>query len=439
MASLKLNEECEDRPQSSPSPQPICKSLRLKSEWPPVIWFVMMFTGLFSHRKIVTKRWCIACEADIYKSLFRSNHVGLRQGELMKDSTTLTSYYEDKRLDSELNLLSSPQETLCKACETCWWDKYGRISMYSEADIVIFSVDKLFAKRNLVLHLLSYIHFLCPLFVFPAMNICSKVTSALSTQEHGLWATSLNARYIVQRLQYLDLPEDGLPSKWFLVICIVWPICGSAYRAYITFALEGNLDIAHRLNCLTVGITEFMWGCFMYLLFLMRLSFQIQLKLVLDFIKNCKRDEDFCQRVVQRLMVDVRCFRECVAIYMDLMIPLCVLGAFVSLRWQYLILADVDNDCSSLWCLTQRNINIMIWMDVLMFSSLGPLAIGGFNVNYLWENFKLHVRFMQDDLHPTCWNQLVHFIKRTEDQAPYFSFAAILSIVSLYMTGHFNE
>ncbi|KAJ8037272.1 hypothetical protein HOLleu_18052 [Holothuria leucospilota] len=466
--SLLGGDEEENRRSLFPWQQSIRLSDSKKSEWPHMIWFILKITGLFYHRNVVTKRWCISCEVDNYKSRLCTDQGGHKQTDLiMWDSIDLTTCYEHKRFDDELNLLSHQLEKYCKACETCWWDRYGKVSVYTEADIgaqawnhrgsrlvsvvillvvaslilfeTIFTENKLFAKRELLLHFMSYTAFLCPLFVFPVMNICSKVRSALSGRVLGLWATSLNARYIVQRLQYLDLSKDGLPSKWFLVICLVWPICCSTYRAYITFALKGYLDIAHRLNCLTVGITEFMWGCFVYILFLMRLSFQIQLELVLDFIKKCEGDEDLCQRVVRRLTVDFRCFRDCVAVYMAMMIPLCVLGASTSITWQYLILAHIDKDCSSLWCVTERNINIMIWMDVLMFSSLGPLAIGGFNVDYLWENFQLHVKFMQNKIHQKFWNKIVRFLERTEDQVPYFSFTTILSVVSLYMAFNFDE
>lgn len=135
MSLLGRSEE-ENRRSLFPWQQSVRLSDSTKSEWPPMIWFILKITGLFYHRNVVTKRWCISCEVDNYKPRLCTHQGKHRQTNvIMWDSIDLTTCYEHKHYDDELNLPSPQHERHCKACETCWWDRYGKVSVYTEADI----------------------------------------------------------------------------------------------------------------------------------------------------------------------------------------------------------------------------------------------------------------------------------------------------------------
>ncbi|KAJ8037579.1 hypothetical protein HOLleu_18428 [Holothuria leucospilota] len=449
-----------------------------REKWPHFVWFIMKISALFYHDKIVTERKCLSCEAEYLERLrggTKMNSGSKAEVSHAEECLDVTMCYEYSTIDMAVKSIgstSSHQERHCKACETCWWDRYGRIVRYTEESIglkqwnhrgswlvsvfilatvvslllfiVHFVIEKVFARKGYLLSFMTYTAFLCPLTVFPIMNVCSKLRSAFSGQRIGSWATTMNARYIVQRLQFLDLSKQGLPAKFFLIICLLWPIYCSSYRAIILVALKCHHDVEDQLLCLTVFITEIIWGCFMYLLYLIRTSFQIQSCLVLDFIKEYEGHAELCHSVIRRMVVDFKCFRRCVTLYLAVMIPICALGASTSLTWQYTLPTRFPR--GRYFCGHRdagdkvfHHTNVMIWSEVTMFFVLGPVAFGGFDVTYIWDNFQIHTIFMQDKKFRKFWNEMIRVLEDYEIHAiPSISFPWVLSMVSLYMALHFD-
>ncbi|XP_071814414.1 uncharacterized protein [Apostichopus japonicus] len=207
--------------------------------WPPIVWFIMKISAIFYHRQIVGQRRCMSCEKEFYKNTRRVRDTartvsdGYRRSRKHEDFD-LTSCYETVYDDSSITREGSSSE--CLACESLWWDRYGHVMKYTEESIglkywnhpgswfvsililtvivaiMIYEIIVLelayFAKKNRIVNLMSYLAFYSPLVVFPCMNVCSKVRSAMMVP--GIWATTLNARFIVQRLQFLDLSAKDM-------------------------------------------------------------------------------------------------------------------------------------------------------------------------------------------------------------------------------------
>ncbi|XP_071814413.1 uncharacterized protein [Apostichopus japonicus] len=437
--------------------------------WPPIVWFIMKISAIFYHRQIVGQRRCMSCEKEFYKNTRRVRDTartvsdGYRRSRKHEDFD-LTSCYETVYDDSSITREGSSSE--CLACESLWWDRYGHVMKYTEESIglkywnhpgswfvsililtvivaiMIYEIIVLelayFAKKNRIVNLMSYLAFYSPLVVFPCMNVCSKVRSAMMVP--GIWATTLNARFIVQRLQFLDLSAKGVPAKHFLVLCLIWPVFAATYRAYIKLGVKGQTDLSDKISCLTVAIAELLWGCFMFQLFLIRISFQNHFQLLLKFLQKYEGETELCQQVIRRVLVDFKCYQKCVAAYMSVMIPACILGAATSISWFYMV-NDMVNDGSKdhEWFVMEKNVNFMIWSDVTMFFSLGPLAVGGFNTNYIWESFKINVIFMNRDKEKKFWDEIDWFLKHVKYDVPLISLRSIFLITSFYVTMEFGK
>ncbi|XP_071814948.1 uncharacterized protein [Apostichopus japonicus] len=437
--------------------------------WPPIVWFIMKISAIFYHRRIVGQRRCMSCEKEFYKNTRRVRDTartvsdGYRRSRKHEDFE-LTSCYERVYDDSNITWEGSSSE--CLACESLWWDRYGHVMKYTEESIglkywnhpgswfvsililtvivaiMIYEIIVLelayFAKKDRIVNLMSYLAFYSPLVVFPCMNVCSKVRSAMMVP--GIWATTLNARFIVQRLQFLDLSAKGVPAKHFLVLCLIWPVFAATYRAYIKLGVKGQTVLPDKISCLTVAIAELIWGCFMLQLFLIRISFQNHFQLLLKFLQKFEGETELCQQVIRRVLVDFKCYQKCVAAYMSVMIPACILGAATSISWFYMV-NDMVNDGSKdhEWFVMEKNVNFMIWSDVAMFFSLGPLAVGGFNTNYIWESFKINVIFMNRDKEKKFWDEIDWFLKHVKDDVPLISLRSIFLITSFYVTMEFGK
>ncbi|PIK51500.1 hypothetical protein BSL78_11605 [Apostichopus japonicus] len=439
--------------------------------WPPIVWFIMKISAIFYHRQIVGQRRCMSCEKEFYKNTRRVRDTartvsdGYRRSRKHEDFD-LTSCYETVYDDSSITREGSSSE--CLACESLWWDRYGHVMKYTEESIglkywnhpgswfvsililtiiiilVIYEAVVLernyFAKHDRIVNLLSYIAFYSPLVVFPCMTVYSKVARAFSWRGRGIWATTLNARFIVQRLQFLDLAVKGVPAKHFLVLCLIWPVFAATYRTYIKLGVKGQTGLPDKISCLTVAIAELIWGCFMFQLFLIRISFQNHFQLLLKFLQKFEGETELCQQVIRRVLVDFKCYqkvRSCIYVCHD---TACILGAATSISWFYMV-NDMVNDGSKdhEWFVMEKNVNFMIWSDVAMFFSLGPLAIGGFNANYIWENFQISVIFMKRDEERKFWNDIIRFLKQVQDDVPLISLTTVLAMVGLYVTVEFGK
>lgn len=178
----------------------------------------------------------------------------------------------------------------------------------------------------------------------------------------------------------------------------------------------------------------------MFQIFLLRLSFQNHFKLLLKLLQTFEGQTELCQQVITRVMVDFKCFRQCVAVYMSVMIPACVLGAATSTSWYYRVNSKGDfGEKSQDWIFEQKNVNFMIWSDVAMFFSLGPIAVGGFDASYIWEDFQVNVIFLKRDEKRKFWDEIIRFMRQDKEEVPLISLTTVLTIVGLYITVEFGK
>lgn len=484
MASLGFTGEKQPLLQRHDQNENISNNERLTDGWPPIFWFMMKITGMFYHKTVVSNRRCVTCDMDHFERVVTKNTRRKSKFVRRLDSDNLynlTISYENDHGEvkvgdqrSYLGILysemgtnsrqSQSEKKNCKACQACWWDKHGKVQYYTEKSIgvthwnhmgswfvstvilfaiisllcteLVYVIGDMFGKRKKLLHLLSYSSFLCALAIYPVMNLCSKVRSSLSGRGPGLWATSLNVRFIIRRLQFLDLQKNGAPGKLFLIMCMVWPIVCAMYRCYVVLGLRGQTGTRRSFACFSAGSSMFMWGCFVYLLYTIRLSFQIQLDLILKFLKRFEGQTDLCQNVLRQVTIDFKCFHQCVRIYMTAMIPMCVLAVTTSLTWQYMLNSDKakEEDVA-----LQKYINTMIWLEIVMFIILAPIAVGGVDVSYVWERFRTNVYCMMGGEHQFFWEEITRYLRNVEGKTPVISFTMILSIVGFYMAVQFGQ
>lgn len=436
--------------------------------WPVIVWFVMKFSGIFYHDRIVRQKKCLACDMEQFEKrngIFLNSKEDLRPIDF-EIGYNVTSKYESTLDCSKEEKNAAPKGSKCVACQSCWWNRDGYVAPYTDSSIgvttwnhsgswllsiiIIFAtigllvnelrrtIQTKFGQPTKLLQFLSYSAFLCTVSVVPIMSLCSKLRSALGGSGPGKWATAINARFIVQRLQFLHPQTNGYPGKPLLVACLVWPVICATYRCYVIIAVQKKQNFESLLTCTVGAISQFTWGCFLFLIYLMRLSFQIQLDLVLRFLKTMEGQTEICQRILHQVTVDFRCFSHCVRIYTTAVIPLCVLGITTNLTWQYMVFS-LSKDKQKEDLELQKNINIMIWLEITMFVCLTPIAIGGFDPNHVWEKFHINVHCMQSSSEQEHWNQVLRYLKHVGEKSPTISFSMILSVVGFYMAVQFGK
>lgn len=123
------------------------------------------------------------------------------------------------------------------------------------------------------------------------------------------------------------------------------------------------------------------WTNILYLLFLCRVSFVRQFQLVQVFLENHQDDLDNCRQVVCNVAYDFRCYAKFVYIFMILTLPFCTWGITAVMCMQYKHGQAIP--CASiLW---------MLWSQLLMFLVVSLSAVGGLDVSYMWQYFRLQI------------------------------------------------
>lgn len=281
------------------------------------------------------------------------------------------------------------------------------------------------------IHILSYSIYLAELSFYPVMCLYSKLrTSTQGAAPRLSWSTALNARFIIKRMQFIDFRHERLPGGVLLLMCIVWPFALIFFRISIYLYMCKDLGglrpmrVISLFNTLTLML---IWSSAQYIMYLCRLSFQRQLQLVANHIKDNQTDLDFCRQLVWHAARDFNCYRRYVLVYMSLSFPFSTWAATTVLCWQYAQgFTHDDNTCFA--------IVLLVWFQIVMFPTLCVLSSGGLDVSYMWEYFRIKVFTIRRERNSQYfWRKLCHHIEQVGVDSQRVSWTMVFSFISSFM------
>ncbi|PIK61720.1 hypothetical protein BSL78_01350 [Apostichopus japonicus] len=216
-------------------------SYRREGKWPITLWLVLTFLCVFWHRRILKKRKCYVCYVT---SVTRGCDNQTNSQSMLLDPLSLEYEYDGELWQNEND--GREQRTMgndedveeCSVCNVTLWNYHGertqftdkstggslwvsRCSKYISLIVLLLAIasilydlgyyiDRMWGRQNKLLHFISYNAFLVCLSIYPMMNICSKFRSFFGKKENVSfldWAGSLNARFIIKRMQFMNLAE----------------------------------------------------------------------------------------------------------------------------------------------------------------------------------------------------------------------------------------
>ena len=195
------------------------------------------------------------------------------------------------------------------------------------------------------------------------------------------WTTVLHPRYIVKRLQYLR-PASGAVWKPFLITCLIWPLFNSLYRVCIyIFLVERRKSLHVKITLCTDGVTAIHWGCFCYLVSLLRLSIRTQFNLDVTFLRRNLGKLDICRNRLRASLDEYGSLCNLCAIWMILTVLMNSVGLVIHTGWNYLLYSGKISMNA-----TKFHLNLLIWSECLMFCALPLIAVGGLDLRQIWKN-----------------------------------------------------
>ncbi|XP_022092728.1 uncharacterized protein LOC110980400 [Acanthaster planci] len=437
--SREADQELQEGEGSSRPVQAEHKAEAKPPRWPWFIWFLLKLLGLYNRRPAVARRRrCLQCRltAVEMRCVIRGKGVPgyLYPGasswedeeEGPEDSgpgtleTQFTINGDGGSEDSELGFVVP--EDPCLVCQSEWWDAYGRHRPYTEADIgvskwnhygspalsVIWQVlilainmvhyfsyfAKYWGEAERRFDLVIYSGFVLFVVSVPALclvaNIINMLPSWRNKSRSYAWSNALSIRYIVKRLQHLKLTEQGLPYKAFLLVCLAWPLGNSIGRVALFH------DVSHTIVHISLAsctVTMEIWGAFCYIVVLMRLSFQSQFEVELAFLRKHSDAMDRCRRRLTLLMEEFGSLGSLATLWVMFTIAVATWSIATQVYFDYAV-NSMHNKTIPMFN-TSRDLDPVIWSEIMMFLLLPLMAVGGLDLNRLWISFKRHIGEMR--------------------------------------------
>ncbi|XP_072028398.1 uncharacterized protein [Amphiura filiformis] len=434
--------------------------------WPSTYWLVLKVLCLFHGRQIVTKQVCHYCHLRKLQTERRdAGNTGPLPNYLfpaaLGSTTGLLHDDDDNRLkDGNVNEIPEDERVEnCEVCDSMWWDADGKPDRYKEENIgvgwwnhrgsmylsffilltsiafllydAMAHIIERWGDQKQLMRLLSYFSFLFNISAVPVICLVANLRNILPRSRISTfaWTSALHPRYIVKRLQYLRPETSTAIKKPFLFACIIWPLFNSVYRACIYFLLVRSYDLHIHITLITNGIVTELWGCFCYLLIILRISIHIQLKHDITFLRKHLGKVDICRKRLGASIDEYGSLCNLCAIWMMLTISMASLGIATHTSWNYLLYSGKIPMNQ-----TKLHINIMIWSEILMVLVLPLMAVGGLDLHWIWEDFLTRICEIRCDKHHCFWEKIVKFIKHEFNPVTnVVQLTLLFSVISYYM------
>ncbi|PIK42243.1 hypothetical protein BSL78_20898 [Apostichopus japonicus] len=371
---------------------------------------------IFHQRKLVVERQCFRCQIQHTSQSVQGDGQKSTWEEIEVLNKNLDvsgqGYYKDEdncgpekyRLqpfingDSSSHSDSGHRELICPQCDSFWWNFHGKVNRYTDRDLGVepwnhlgswflsllgtfsaiaiilydatYYLHGLWGEQSQIIHLISYATFMLNLVLYPLLNMICKIRAITQRQVPQLsWSTGLNERYLVKRLQYLDIPNR-----------------------------------------------------------------------VVKFIEKNQGDLDNCRYILGSAFLDFNCFRKLIAIYMNLFIPVLTWAITTHVTWQYFV-----NEKSSKGHMSDKSkqyetcINILIWLEIILFLVVPIWSIGGLDTTYIWTRLRLRVLTIPRRASNVFWRKLSRHMDIINEHYDRINFTMIFSIIGFFMALEFGN
>ena len=316
--------------------------------------------------------------------------------------------------------------------------------------IAFITYDSTFYVRNYwgrekdIIRLISYSTFLLFSMLTPVLSLTANVHNIImdhrGTGWHlGFsWYNALSMRYIVKRLQHLELAEKGLPHKAFLAVCLIWPCLNGVYRMVIYYAIvkSNNLNYHTHISLLVGMVSMMVFGAFCYLMLLLRLSFQKQQRLELAFLQRHAGALDVCRRRLAMYAGELGSMVRLVSIWIIFDFTVSTLAFTTQICWNYLMM---NPDLMIRNVSIEYNIAVFIWSENIMFLTLPLIAVGGIDLNRLWVQFKRRVSQMRCEAQEDFWDKIIAFFEEQSPVTEVETLTLVFSALGLFLALKFTD
>ena len=303
-----------------------------------------------------------------------------------------------------------------------------------------------------LLHLVSYSTFILQVLVVPMSCLIARIRSVLFYQ-HAHFTQCLptiNCTLVFRRAVFLQSPACAALSCSKFALFLSWPVVNGVIRVtYDYWARFAAVDEDTGIEKGTVSYADMVYGeishwaavigylkygTFCYLIYILRKSLQWELNVVLRFLlsRSSTGNVDSCRNRISDVYAHFRVLRDLVGLWMAFTMVVATWGITAHVTWNYAIFTRCH--LSPEGRKHVMYLNGLIWSQKVMFFVLPYIAVGGLNLQYVWQHFRYDViRLRRMVWDKDFWGPVIQFTKDINFSGLALKPTILFSAVGLFL------
>lgn len=396
---------------------------RKRIHWPFLLWLYLKTLGLYHKAPFVTVRRCARCK-----------EVGHEQ------FTTSQSF----------------KLFHCDICESFLWDHEGVVSYITDHDIgasrlnhkfsfvlsnfwlllILVSTVLLFAVDFIRYEdhnddLVETISTLCiqGLLTVPVLCVCAcNLHSTWPQWAPGGWATALGPVFLVQRLRWVNMRKTRVAGYVLFFLSILFITLQCTRLTQDLYAYGKHVTYITPIDYFTVSIGIFNFAGIAFVVYLLRRSFEKEVRLVCKFTRQHILDMDICRQRLAEAFDTFHKFREFTSGWMSMNVTFAVVSFLLEIH---------------VWITATKPMPYFRYERLIFLSAcfiLPILAVGNVSVDYLWNRMIRMISRMRSADNEMQWDRIMQFLQEQRPgNRPWQSLMAfILSIIAVFAAIQFR-
>lgn len=380
----------------------ILQGKEMIDRWPVLMWFYLKTLGLYQSGRLVRSKLCAKCQ------------------RATKHNTTCLRYTDE----------------LCKVCDSLMWDHRGVRMEITDRDIgssflnhtgsgilsllwllvitgitianIVGVVSNYDCQCDIV-HVMSWIGTALLLYIGPFACLTSVIHNTCPTVFMGGWTSALAVEFLIHRLRIVNMKNKKYAGYACFLgsVAIITSQCVKVAAPYV----DPDLVSPTVANQTKSGLTTFVplhlfiivegyinFGGFCYLVYLLRCSYESEIRLVIKFLRHNIEDVDLCRSRLAEVFDAYHVFREFASGWIAMNLILCTVCLLLELH---------------LWIIHTRLTFFQYEHTLLLVLLLivPIVSLGNIDVDYLWNRLVRQVSRQRTIQQEQQWDKLMQFLQ----------------------------
>ncbi|XP_032223480.2 uncharacterized protein LOC5522307 [Nematostella vectensis] len=404
------------------------------SDWPYIFWFYLKSLGLFNSGVLVQPAKCSRCA---YAHKHRSRHLMYVQTEPCKVCDSL-----------RWNHLGVSTEIHDSDIASSWFNQCGSrpvsllwlliITVITALDIAYIS-HRYRDSSNDIVTTLSLIGSKLLLFIAPLTCFISVLHSMWPRGLPGNWANAVDIDFIIGRLRCVNMKRKMYSGIFIFTISLILLTveCVRLAAPFFDKSLVSDIQVncTHKANtaifCFDVFLTiegYINFGGLVYIVYLLRCSYESEVKLVVKFLRQNIDDVDVCRARLAETFDAFHAFREFSSGFIALYLIVCTVCILLELH---------------VWIVHTEPLAPFQYEHtvLLIFFLLMPImAIGNVDCDYIWNRLLRKISRERITAEEESWNKVMQFLQEQKPgNRPWQAVLAfVLSTIAIFSAIQFR-